>query len=59
MQQTTEQVFLTAFGKSYSPHSDKVREAIVYAESKDVLIVNAAGNDGIDLDKTLVSNDLQ
>ena len=44
-------VINTSFGKSYSPHSDKVREAIAYAETKDVLIVNAAGNDGIDLDK--------
>lgn len=41
----------TSFGKYYSPHSDKVREAIAYASQNDVLIVNAAGNEGIDLDK--------
>ena len=40
----------TSFGKGFSPHSDKVREAIAYAASKDVLIVNAAGNDNDDLD---------
>ena len=40
----------TSFGKGFSPHSDKVREAIAYAASKDVLIVNAAGNDNNDLD---------
>jgi subtilisin family serine protease len=44
-------VMNTSFGKAYSPHSDKVREAIAYAASKDVLIVNAAGNDALDLDK--------
>ena len=44
-------VMNTSFGKAYSPHSDKVREAIVYAASKDVLIVNAAGNNAIDLDE--------
>ena len=41
----------TSFGKYYSPHSDWVRDAIAYAGEKDVLIVNAAGNEGIDLDK--------
>ena len=40
----------TSFGKGFSAHSDKVREAIAYAASKDVLIVNAAGNDNDDLD---------
>ena len=40
----------TSFGKGFSPHSDKVREAIAYAASKDVLIVNAAGNDNDNLD---------
>lgn len=40
----------TSFGKYYSPHSDWVYDAIAYAASKDVLIVNAAGNDGLDLD---------
>ncbi|MDO5106358.1 S8 family peptidase [Capnocytophaga sp.] len=43
-------VINTSFGKGYSPHKDKVYEAIKYAASKDVLIVNAAGNDSQDLD---------
>lgn len=41
----------TSFGKYYSPHSDWVRDAIAYAGEHDVLIVNAAGNEGADLDK--------
>ena len=44
-------VINTSFGKAYSPHSDKVRNAIAYAASKDALIINAAGNDAIDLDE--------
>lgn len=47
-------VINTSFGKYYSTHPEWVREAIVYAESKDVLIVNAAGNEGEDLDQKLV-----
>ena len=43
-------VLNTSFGKYYSPHADWVYDAIKYASSKDVLIVNAAGNDGLDLD---------
>lgn len=39
-----------SFGKYYSPHSDWVREAIAYAGAHDVLFVNAAGNEGDDLD---------
>src|SRR5690606_11633747 len=51
-------VINTSFGKYYSPHSDWVREAIVYAAQHDVLIVNAAGNEGIDLDeKDVYPND--
>ncbi|SHM87730.1 S8 family peptidase [Polaribacter sp. KT 15] len=44
----------TSFGKAYSPNKQWVYDAIKYAESKDVLIVNAAGNDGknIDIEKT-------
>jgi subtilisin family serine protease len=45
------QVINMSFGKDFSPHSDKVREAVVYAESKGVLLVNAAGNDGVNLDE--------
>jgi subtilisin family serine protease len=39
-----------SFGKSFSPHKQWVFDAIKYAESKDVLIVHAAGNDGKDID---------
>ena len=39
-----------SFGKSYSPHSDWVREAIAYAAEKDVVFVHAAGNDSNDVD---------
>ena len=39
-----------SFGKYYSTHSNWVREAIVYAEKHDVLFVNAAGNESVDLD---------
>jgi subtilisin family serine protease len=44
------QIINMSFGKEFSPHSDKVREAIVYAASKGVLLVNAAGNDSVDID---------
>jgi len=48
----------TSFGKYYSPHSKWVRDAIVYAGEKDVLIVNAAGNESLDLDqKNVFPND--
>jgi cell wall-associated protease len=43
-------VLNTSFGKYYSPHPEWVWDAIKYASSKDVLIVNAAGNEGINLD---------
>ena len=39
-----------SFGKSFSPHKQWVYDAIKYAESKDVLIIHAAGNDGKDID---------
>ncbi|MHC5201080.1 S8 family peptidase [Myroides sp. LJL119] len=38
-----------SFGKYYQENSQWVRDAIKYAESKDVLIVVAAGNDAKDL----------
>lgn len=47
-------VINTSFGKYYSPHPEWVWDAIKYAASKDVLIVNAAGNEGINLDTTQV-----
>lgn len=40
-----------SFGKAYSPHQKEVYEAFKYAESKDVLLVHAAGNDGANLDE--------
>jgi cell wall-associated protease len=39
-----------SFGKSFSPHKQWVYDAIKYAESKDVLFVHAAGNDGKNID---------
>ena len=47
-------VLNTSFGKYYSTHPEWVIDAIKYAESKDVLIVNAAGNEGLNLDETIV-----
>ena len=43
-------VINTSFGKGYSPHKEWVYEAIQYAAKHDVLIINAAGNDGKDID---------
>ncbi len=43
-------VINTSFGKYFSTHPEWVRDAIKYAASKDVLIVNAAGNEGLNLD---------
>ena len=40
-----------SFGKYYATHSQWVSEAIVYAAEHDVLIVHAAGNEGLDIDK--------
>lgn len=40
-----------SFGKYYSLHSDWVRDAIVYASKKDVLLVAGAGNESLDLDQ--------
>jgi len=39
-----------SFGKYFSPHKEWVYEAIKYAASKDILIVTASGNDGLDID---------
>jgi len=45
------QVINMSFGKSFSPQKEVVDKAVKYAESKGVLLVHAAGNDGDDLDK--------
>ncbi|WP_435260804.1 S8 family serine peptidase [Tenacibaculum sp. nBUS_03] len=47
-------VINTSFGKAFSPNKEWVYDALKYAAKKDVLIVNAAGNDGknIDIEKT-------
>ncbi|KQC32335.1 peptidase S8 [Nonlabens sp. YIK11] len=47
-------VINTSFGKYHSPNPEWVWDAIKYAASKDVLIVNAAGNESIDTDFTQV-----
>lgn len=39
-----------SFGKSYSYRKELVDEAIKYAESKNVLLIHAAGNEGKNLD---------
>ncbi|MGY5355415.1 S8 family peptidase [Wenyingzhuangia sp. IMCC45467] len=46
-------VINTSFGKGYSPNAEWVYDAIKYAAKKDVLIVNAAGNDGDNIDEVL------
>ncbi|MEX1241858.1 MAG: S8 family peptidase [Cyclobacteriaceae bacterium] len=40
-----------SFGKSFSPNKELVDKAVKYAESKGVLLIHAAGNDGDDLDQ--------
>lgn len=44
------QIISMSFGKSYSPQKQWVDEAFAYAESKNVLLVHAAGNDNKDVD---------
>jgi subtilisin family serine protease len=44
------QIINMSFGKSFSPHKEVVDKAVKYAESKGVLLIHAAGNDGDDLD---------
>ena len=43
-------VINTSFGKYYSTRPQWVWDALAYASDNDVLIVNAAGNEGTDLD---------
>lgn len=44
------QVISMSFGKDFSPQKKWVDEAVKYAESKNVLLVHAAGNDGKNID---------
>ena len=46
------QIISMSFGKSYSPQKHWVDEAFAYAESKNVLLVHAAGNDAKNVDST-------
>ncbi|HEY4305245.1 MAG TPA: S8 family serine peptidase [Gemmatimonadaceae bacterium] len=43
------QIISMSFGKAYSPYKAAVDDAVRYADSKGVLMVHAAGNDGADL----------
>lgn len=43
------QVINMSFGKGYSPQKSVVDEAVKYADSKGVLMIHAAGNDGANL----------
>ncbi|MQA89181.1 MAG: S8 family serine peptidase [Gemmatimonas sp.] len=47
------QIINMSFGKGHSPGKEQVDEAVRYAESRGVLIVHAAGNDGVDLDSEI------
>jgi cell wall-associated protease len=42
-----------SFGKRFSPYKEAVDTAIQYAESKDVLLVHAAGNEAENVDSTM------
>lgn len=45
------QIINMSFGKAYSPNQKEVYEAMRYAEEKGVLLIHAAGNDGVNLDE--------
>lgn len=45
-----------SFGKAYSPHKELVDEAVLYAQSKGVLLVHAAGNESKNTDPALNNN---
>lgn len=45
------QIISMSFGKAYSPYKAAVDDAVKYADSKGVLMVHAAGNDGADLSR--------
>lgn len=45
------QIINMSFGKGFSPNKSYVDDAVKYAESKSVLLVHAAGNDGNNTDE--------
>ncbi len=45
------QVINMSFGKDYSPQKSFVDQAVRYADEKGVLLIHAAGNDGLNIDK--------
>ncbi|MBI9033379.1 MAG: S8 family peptidase [Bacteroidales bacterium] len=45
------QVINMSFGKDFSPQKAFVDQAIKYADEKGVLLIHAAGNDGLNIDK--------
>lgn len=45
------QIINMSFGKYFSMHSKWVRDAMLYAQSKNVLIVAGSGNKNLDIDK--------
>jgi cell wall-associated protease len=49
-------VINASFGKDFSPNVEWVYEALEYAASKDVLFVQALGNDALDLDDPANTN---
>ncbi len=47
------QIINMSFGKQYSYDKAAVDRAVKYAENKNVLLVHAAGNDGLNMDETI------
>jgi subtilisin family serine protease len=47
------QIINMSFGKAYSPYKGVVDDAVRYADSKGVLMIHAAGNDGEDIGKNV------
>ncbi len=45
------QIINMSFGKAFSPHKDAVDAAFHYAEKRHVLVIHAAGNDAMNIDK--------
>lgn len=43
-----------SFGKQFSPQKQLVDEALKYAEQKNVLVINSAGNSAYDIDKVML-----